>query len=157
RVVEKRKPPRLPSGETQSRFLAGMPGQGGWLSGRAIPTCDTWSLWASAAHRSASSQGGLEQPLTPWDVRACLPFLRGLGDCSRLRQTTTSPGASLHPARSLRRCIRLFAKPDHPSDHVGETLGIPWTTSPDLPSVLHPKVTVSRGLAGAGSPTNFIL
>jgi hypothetical protein len=32
RVVEKRKPPRSPSGETYSRFLAGMPGQGSWAN-----------------------------------------------------------------------------------------------------------------------------
>jgi len=52
----------------------------------------------------------------------------------RLR-VTSSPGASLHPARFCRRCVRLFAESVNPSDHVGETFGIP-STSLTTPSVL---------------------
>ena len=57
----------------------------------------------------------------------------------RRSRITPSPGASLHPARNSRRCVRLFANSDHPSDHVGETFGIPFANLADFPSVLHPE------------------
>ncbi len=52
---------------------------------------------------------------------------------------TPSPGASLHPARSRRRCVRLFAEAVYPGDHVSETSGIPVASRADFPSVLHPE------------------
>jgi hypothetical protein len=57
----------------------------------------------------------------------------------RRSRFTMPPGASLHPARNCRRCIRLFGKSDHPSDHVGVTFGIPFANLTDFPSVLHPE------------------
>ena len=81
---------------------------------------------------------------TPCDPRASIAVLRGLGDWSRRSRITPSPGASLHPARSSRRCVRLFAESVHPSDYVGETFGIPFANQADFPSVLHPEGLRSR-------------
>src|SRR5208337_1142574 len=81
---------------------------------------------------------GWSKIMTPCNVRAWISVLRGLGDWSRRSRICPSPGASLHPDRSSRRCVRLFAESDQPSDHVGETFGIPFT-SLTVPSVLHPE------------------
>ena len=42
RVTEKRNPPRIALGETESRFF-GMPGQDSWIYRGGIPTLDAWS------------------------------------------------------------------------------------------------------------------
>ena len=87
---------------------------------------------------------GWKKTMTPCDVRACIAVFRGLGDWSRRSRICPSPGASLHPARSSRRCVRLFAESVHPSDHVGETFGIPFN-QPDDPFSSPPRrATVSR-------------
>jgi len=81
---------------------------------------------------------GWSKIMTPCNVRAWISVLRGLGDWSRRSRICPSPGASLHPDRSSRRCVRLFAESDQPSDHVGVAFGIPFT-SLTIPSVLHPE------------------
>ena len=73
--------------------------------------------------------------MTPGDVTACIAVLSRSG---RLVQAQT-PRASLHPARNSRRCVRLFAESFHPSDQVGDTFGIPFSTLADISSVLHPE------------------
>src|SRR5271157_1860462 len=99
----------------------------------------TLVLRASAAHRSFASQWWAGRRPGRLVMREpASPFFRGLGDWSRRKSTSPSPGASLHPARSSRRCVRLFAESVHPSDHVGESFGIPFT-SLTIPSVLHPE------------------
>jgi len=67
-----------------------------------------------------------------------LPFFEVREVPPRRTAITPSPGASLHPARSSRRCVRLSAESIHLSDHVGESFGIP-STSLTIPSVLHPE------------------
>ena len=84
------------------------------------------------------------QPLVGW-IKTGTPTDQSL-DCRssgsrRLVQGSricSTPGTSLHPDRNSRRCVRLFAESDHPSDHVGETIGIPFT-SLTIPSVLYPE------------------
>jgi hypothetical protein len=77
--------------------------------------------------------------MTPGDVRACIAFVLEVWECPpRRSRLTSSPGASLHPAWNRRRCIRLFAESVYPSDHVGESFGIP-SASLTIPSVLHPE------------------
>ena len=81
---------------------------------------------------------GWKKTGTPGHVRASIAVLRGLGDWSRRSRICPSPGTSLHPDRSSRRSVRLFAESVQPSDHVGETFGIP-STSLTIPSVLYPE------------------
>ena len=121
-----RTPQGSPRGETESRFL--------WVCrvkvvGQTVqgtPTGDSWSYGLRRRIDPSPADRGLEEDhdalryeslhrrfIEVWEI--------GPGD----QESCPSPGASLHPARSCRRCVRLFAESVHPSDHVGETFGIP--------------------------------
>ena len=134
-----RTPQGSPRGETESRFFGGYAGSRQLGRPFKAPQPATLVLRASAAHRSFASQWWAERRPGRLVMREpASPFFRGLGDWSRRSRICPSPGASLHPDRSSRRCVRLFAESVHLSDHVGESFGIP-STSLTIPSVLHPE------------------
>ncbi len=138
-ITKKRTPQGEPRGAKGKPFFEGHAGSR-WL-GRPFKTPQpaTLVLRASAAHRSVASQWWAGRRPGRLVMREpASPFFRGLGDWSRRSRTTPSPRASLHPDRSSRRCVWLFAESVYPSDHVGETFDIP-STSLTIPSVLHPE------------------
>jgi hypothetical protein len=109
-------PQGKPWGETESRF-------GGVCRVKAIgqtvqgtPTADAWSF--GLRRRSSLTPALLDWRtiLTPGDVRTSIAVLHGLGASSKAIRINPSPGASLHPAGSCRRCVRLLTKTVHPSD-----------------------------------------
>src|SRR5208337_1427384 len=82
---------------------------------------------------------GSKKTMAPADVRTCFTVPYEVWEVPPGRsRVSPSPEASLRPARITRRCVRLFAESDHPSDHVDETFGIP-STSLTTRSVLLPR------------------
>src|SRR5208337_3245902 len=148
---EKRTPQGSPRGETESRFFGGMPGQQ-LQTVPVIPTGDSWSFGLRRRIPPSPADMGWNNTMTPGDARTCFAVPYKVWEVPPKRsRITLSPGASLHPARITRRCVRLFAESDHPSDHVGETFNIP-STSLATPSVLLPReFRLESGKAG--SPT----
>ena len=132
-------PPRMTSGGNGKPFFSGYAGSRQLGRPFKAPQPVTLVLRASAAHRSLASQRWAgRRPGRLVMKEPASPSFRGLGDWSRRSRICPSPGASLHPDRSSRRCVRLFAESVHLSDHVGESFGIP-STSLTIPSVLHPE------------------
>ena len=132
-------PPRMTSGGNGKPFFVGYAGSRRLGRPFKAPQPVTLGLTGFGGESiRCQPMVGWKKTGTPCHERACIAVFRGLGDWSRRSRICPSPGASLHPARSSRRCVRLFAESDHPSDHVGETFGIP-STSLTIPSVLHPE------------------
>src|SRR5271166_2194462 len=139
RLIPKQEPPKDSLGGKRKAVFWGYVGSRQLGRPFKAPQPATLVLRASAAHRSVASQWWAgRRPGRLLMREPASPFFRGLGDWSRRSRITPSPGASLHPARSSRRCVWLFAESVYPSDHVGETFGIP-STSLTIPSVLHPE------------------
>jgi len=132
---QKREPPKDDlGGETESRFCGVCRVKIVGIIVRGIPTGEAWSSGRRRRIDPLPTNGGLEQhhdalPCESLDCR-----FRGLGDWSRRK-----------------RPEHLFIQPEvvgvafgsspesvHPSDHVGKTFGIPFT-SLTIPSVLHPE------------------
>src|SRR5271157_2693992 len=132
-------PPRMTSGGNGKPFFSGYAGSS--RLGRPFKASQPVTLGLTGFGGESiryQPMVGWSKIMTPCNVRAWISVLRGLGDWSRRSRICPSPGASLHPDRSSRRCVRLFAESDQPSDHVGETFGIPFTRL-TIPSVLHPE------------------
>jgi hypothetical protein len=132
----KKKPPRITSGGNGKPFFWKVcRGQGSWLIVPDIPTDDAWSFGLWSCIGLAPADRGWEAHHDAWRRES---LHRRFSRSGRLVQAQT-PGTSLHPARSSRRCVRLFAESDCPSDNAGEIFGIPFANLTDFPSVLHPE------------------
>ena len=139
RLIPKQEPPKDDlGGKRKAVFVAVCRVKAVGQTVQGIPTGDFGLSGFGGASIRYQPMVGWRKIMTPCNVRACISVLRGLGDWSRRSRICPSPGASLHPDRSSRRCVRLFAESVQLSDHVGETFGIP-STSLTIPSVLHPE------------------
>ena len=71
-------------------------------------------------------------------IRASTAVPRGLGDWSRHQESVRRPEHLFIQIEVVGVAFGSFAESVHPSDHVGETIGIPFT-SLTIPSVLYPE------------------
>jgi hypothetical protein len=100
---------------------------------RGNPTGDARSFGLRRRIVPTPADHALEQDLDAWRRESLNHRYFNVWECPpRRAEVTSAPGASLHPARNTRRCIRLCVGSANPSDHVGETVGMPspiWRTS----------------------------
>ena len=153
RVAQKKNPPRVTSGGNGKPFLGGYDASTVEQTVTGTPTNDCWSCGDRRRIGLSPADMGWKKTMTPGDVQTCFAVVYEVWEVPpRRSRVTHSPGASLHPARMARRCVRPYAEPDHPSDHVDETFGIP-STNLTTPSVLLQRGS-RLGFGKAGSPTN---
>ena len=134
-------PPRMPRGETVSRFFERVCRvKAGGKTVPGIPSGDSWSFGLRRRIGLSPAKDGIEGIRDALRRDSLLRRVFEVREVPPRRSTiNSSPGASLHPAGIPRRCVRLFAKPRPPSRPVGETSGIPIANLADFPSVLHPE------------------
>src|SRR4051794_9888742 len=79
RLILKQETPKHDLGETESRFLGGMPGQDRWFVVQDTPPGDAWSCGLRRRIGLPPADVAMEGTMTPEDVAACIAVLSWSG------------------------------------------------------------------------------
>jgi hypothetical protein len=139
-----RNPPRMTWGETESRFWGACRVRRLGLSFKTSQRITFGIPGFGGASVLLQPGRGWRKSVTPGEVGPRIARFEVWEVPSRRSRMTSSPGASLRPARSRRRCIRLFAESDRPSNQWTSHSAYPWPAWRTSLQFSTPKGLVSR-------------